>query len=128
MTRPVRLLLSLMAALLLPPGLMASSVVAVPDLKTIMQDPDWIGPPVEAAWWQLDGSGYRYRSKRTGSTVKDVHQVSVGDGPEVRRVDPAELLMGDGPYPQVDQQYPQFIRIQAMHHTLEQHHLGRQFI
>ena len=104
MTRPVRLLLSLMAALLLPPGLMASSVVAVPDLKTIMQDPDWIGPPVEAAWWQLDGSGYRYRSKRTGSTVKDVHQVSVGDGPEVRRVDPAELLMGDGPYPQVDQQ------------------------
>ena len=30
--------------------LWAAQVLATPDLKAIMANPDWIGPPVEAAW------------------------------------------------------------------------------
>ena len=38
--------------------LVAAFATAAPDLKTIMQNPDWIGPPVESAWWQLDSDDY----------------------------------------------------------------------
>ena len=50
------------------------------DLERIMADPDWIGPPVEAAWWQLDGSAYIYRAKRSGSDVRDLYRVHLEDG------------------------------------------------
>jgi len=83
-------------------SLLTTKLEASPDLKTIMQDPDWIGSPVEAAWWQLDGSSYRYRSKRQGSAVRDVYGVPMADGAEVALVDAAELLAGDGPDPILD--------------------------
>ena len=51
--------------------LSSGALVSATDLKTIMADPDWIGAPVEAAWWQLDGGGFLYRAKRAGSTLKD---------------------------------------------------------
>ena len=47
--------------------LSAAQVLATPDLKAIMANPDWIGSPVEAAWWQLDGSGYHYRTPTSAS-------------------------------------------------------------
>ncbi len=40
-------------------------------LDQVMADPDWIGNPVEAAWWQLDGNTVTYQQKRTGSTIRD---------------------------------------------------------
>jgi len=58
----------------------AASVKAAPDLETIMQDPDWIGPPVEQAWWQLDGSAYLYRAKRNDSEIRDTWRVNPDDG------------------------------------------------
>jgi len=64
--------------------LLAASAAAAPDLKRIMADPDWIGPPVEAAWWQLDGNGYYYRVKRAGSDVRDVRRVDLRDGADAR--------------------------------------------
>ncbi len=56
-----------------------------PDLDRIMADPDWIGPPVEAAWWQLDGSGYFFQIKRPDSDLRDVHRMDLDSG-ETRRV------------------------------------------
>jgi len=55
-------------------------------LETIMQDPDWIGPPVEQAWWQLDGSAYFYRAKRSGSDIRDTYRVDL-DSAETTRLD-----------------------------------------
>jgi len=40
-------------------------------LDQVMADPDWIGNPVEAAWWQLDGKAVTWQQKRTGSTIRD---------------------------------------------------------
>ncbi|MGK7295720.1 MAG: hypothetical protein ACNS61_07840, partial [Candidatus Wenzhouxiangella sp. M2_3B_020] len=50
------------------------------DLQRIMADPDWIGPPVEAAWWQLEGSAFIYRVKRPDSQIRDLYRVHVDDG------------------------------------------------
>src|SRR3546814_8030221 len=32
-------------------------------LDQVMADPDWIGNPVEAAWWQLDGRSEEHTSE-----------------------------------------------------------------
>lgn len=50
------------------------------DLERIMSDPDWIGPPVEAAWWQLDGQSYVYRAKRVDSIQRDLFRVDIDSG------------------------------------------------
>jgi len=60
-----------------------ASAAAAPhleNLETIMQDPDWIGPPVEQAWWQLDGSAYFYRVKRSGADIRETWRVDLEDG------------------------------------------------
>lgn len=59
----------------------ASSALAAPDLKTIMADPDWIGPPVESVWWDSSDEGYYYKVKRAGSDQRDVvHATASGEG------------------------------------------------
>jgi len=70
----------------------------VPDLTTMMADPDWIGPPVESAWWALDGAAVYYRVKRTGETLRDTHQIALSDGTD-EVLDPAALATIDGPQP-----------------------------
>lgn len=77
---------------------LSANVAAAPDLKTIMQNPDWIGPPVEAAWWQQDGS-YIYRVKRAGTTVRDLYRMT-GAG-VVEPVTPEEYAGIEGPAPTV---------------------------
>ena len=77
-----------------------ASAAAAPhpdNLETIMQDPDWIGPPVEQAWWQLDGSAYFYRVKRSDSDIRDTYRVDLNSGASTRldadaeaRIDAAE--------------------------------------
>lgn len=78
-------------------GLLLTTAVAAqtPDLKQIMADPDWIGPPVEAAWWQLDGSAYLARVKRPDSEVRDLLRVDV-EGGEIRTLAPADYAGLDG--------------------------------
>lgn len=91
-------------------GLTAAAVQAAPSLKTIMQNPDWIGPPVEAAWWQLDGSGYHYRIKREGSSTRDIWAMpTTGDQPS--RVTAERLVDADGPRPVVHRASEQAVSI-----------------
>lgn len=47
------------------------------DLKVIMQDPDWIGPPVEQAWWQLKDTGFLYTLKDSGATTQTTYQQTI---------------------------------------------------
>jgi dipeptidyl aminopeptidase/acylaminoacyl peptidase len=66
-----------------------------------MADPDWIGPPVESAWWQLDGASVNYRVKRAGTERRDLHSVALASG-EDRVLSPAEQVLLDGPDPIID--------------------------
>jgi len=74
---------------------------AAPDLKQIMADPDWIGPPVEAAWWQLDGESYLYRVKRAGSQVRDLYRVDLDSG-AIEQVEDSDRAALDAPEPVFD--------------------------
>ena len=40
-----------------------------------MADPDWIGTPVETAWWGWNGQLY-YKQKRIGSPLRDTYQLT----------------------------------------------------
>ncbi|MDQ3287003.1 MAG: prolyl oligopeptidase family serine peptidase [Pseudomonadota bacterium] len=72
-------------------------------LDQVMADPDWIGPPVEQAWWSWDGERVQYRRKREGETFRDVYQQPVGGGSAVM-VDAATRAQLDGADPVYDAQ------------------------
>jgi len=65
-------------------------------LEQAMAHPDWIGPPVENAYWNWDGKQAIYQLKRNGSPVRDTLRQSI-EGGEARRVDAAELATLDAP-------------------------------
>src|SRR5436190_2232916 len=70
-------------------------------LDRAMAHPDWIGPPVETAWWSWDGKQAYYQLKRSGSPVRDTWAQPV-DGGAARRVEPAELAGLDSDHPVYD--------------------------
>ncbi len=44
-------------------------------LDQAMADPDWIGAPVETAWWSWDGKRAIFPLKRVGSALRDLYTV-----------------------------------------------------
>ena len=70
-------------------------------LDQAMAHPDWIGPPVESAWWSLDGQRAHYTLKRAGSPVRDVWTLPVAGG-EAARVEGAALAGLDAAQPVFD--------------------------
>lgn len=64
--------------LLLASMLAASPALATLTLEQIMADPDWIGPPVEQAWFSLDGEQALYTVKRAGSPLRDLRRIDLG--------------------------------------------------
>ena len=89
----LRALVFLVLCLLAPAGF-AGSV----DLRQIMADPAWMGPPVEAAWWQLDGSALVYRVRRDESELRDLYRIRLADG-AAERLDFADQAGIDGQNP-----------------------------
>ena len=78
----------------LPLSLLLSAVLAAPaahaaptpiTIEQAMADPDWIGPPVERAWWTWDGKQVQYELKRDGSSVRDTFQQAL-DGAAAHRI------------------------------------------
>ncbi|MEO8160486.1 MAG: prolyl oligopeptidase family serine peptidase [Arenimonas sp.] len=63
-------------------------------LDQAMANPDWIGPPVESAWWSWDGKQAFYQLKRNGSPVRDTWAQPV-DGGEAKLLDARELASLD---------------------------------
>ena len=61
-------------------------------LEQAMAHPDWIGTPVENAWWSWDGKAVYYKHKRSGSQLRDIYQAAPG---APRRVLDAELARLD---------------------------------
>ncbi|MAL03708.1 MAG: S9 family peptidase [Arenimonas sp.] len=70
-------------------------------LDQAMAHPDWIGPPVESAWWALDGQRAYYTLKREGSPVRDTWTVPVAGG-EPAKVEGAALAELDAARPVYD--------------------------
>lgn len=94
-------------ALLLAPLAFAANVPAQPatplTLHQVMADPDWIGPPVEQAWWSWDGTRAYYTLKREGGTVRDTYVQAI-DGGAATRIDGAERADIDAMNPVLDPQ------------------------
>src|SRR3954471_15238018 len=84
--------LMIIAALALP----ASAATPI-TLDQAMSNPDWIGTPVEAAWWNWDGKQVFYKQKRLGSPLRDTWQAApakphlVGDA-ELARLDSPDVV------------------------------------
>ena len=95
-------LLPLSLLLALAPSLPASAQPAQTlDLHQVMADPDWIGPPVERAWWSWDGNTAYYAAKRPGSSVRDTFAQPVAGG-EAQRLDGRARADIDAPDPVFD--------------------------
>lgn len=63
-------------------------------LDQAMAHPDWIGTPVESAWWSWDNKQVFYKQKRAGSPLRDTWQALPG---KPRLVSDAELAKLDSP-------------------------------
>ena len=70
-------------------------------LDQAMAHPDWIGPPVESAWWAWDGQRVLYTLKRAGSPLRDTYEQAI-DGNAATRLDDAALATIDGQAPVFD--------------------------
>lgn len=76
MPRTLPLSLLLLAAL----GGAAHAAPTPITIEQAMADPDWIGPPVESAWWSWNSQQVEYQLKRTGSPVRDTFRQPVAGG------------------------------------------------
>jgi dipeptidyl aminopeptidase/acylaminoacyl peptidase len=94
-----------LSALFLATSLLSAPVFAQAalTLDQVMADPDWIGPPVEQAWWSWDGSQVQYLLKREGATIRDTYRQPV-DGGNAQKVDGATRAELDAPNPAIDTQ------------------------
>ncbi len=80
--------LPLLAALWAIP---AAAVTPI-SLDQAMANPDWIGTPVENAWWSWDGKQVYFQQKRVGSQLRDTYQAIPG---KARLVPDTELARLD---------------------------------
>ena len=94
-------------ALLLPLSLALAGTLSAQEatpltIEQVMADPDWMGPPVERAWWSWDGQRVQYDLKRPGSLSRDTYVQAVAGGRAAERVGDAERGGLDAPNPQID--------------------------
>ncbi|MFN3311176.1 MAG: prolyl oligopeptidase family serine peptidase [Thermomonas sp.] len=73
---------------------LATSAVRAADpprvtLEQAMADPDWIGAPVELAWWRWDGKAAYFLQKRSGSSIRDVWTVATEGAASPRKLEEA---------------------------------------
>jgi dipeptidyl aminopeptidase/acylaminoacyl peptidase len=83
--------LTIIAALIALPASAAPTPIT---LDQAMANPDWIGNPVEAAWWNWDGKQVYYKIKRAGSPLRDTFAIA---GTGARAVADSELAKLDSP-------------------------------
>ena len=77
----MRFRLTALALLAMLPALsLAQSTVTPISLEQAMADPDWIGPPVDQAWWAWDSQRVHYTLKRNGSPLRDTYVQKISDG------------------------------------------------
>lgn len=90
------LLAGLIASCVLPAMAATPSAGSALDMETIMANPDWIGPAVEAPYWSVDGRSLYYSLKRDGSPVRDLYKVGPAGG-AAQKLDAAAMAQAEGP-------------------------------
>lgn len=85
--------LPVLAALLALPAAASTPI----SLDQAMANPDWIGTPVEAAWWNWDGKQVFYKQKRTGSPLRDTWRLDATRAGHAVQVADADLAGLDSP-------------------------------
>ena len=97
--RPITLLLSFLLGLAVAHGARAQTPLT---LEQIMADPDWIGAPVEDAWWAWDGQHVQYQLKRDGATIRDTWQMPIAGNSAATRIEGASRAELDASNPVYD--------------------------
>nr|WP_173427241.1 S9 family peptidase [Pseudoxanthomonas suwonensis] len=99
-----------MPLLLLPMSLLPAAAQEAPTtsatplaIEQAMADPDWIGPPVERAWWSWDSREAQLLLKREGGPIRDTWRQPVAGG-ALQKVGDAERGGLDAPDPVYDAQ------------------------
>ncbi|HEY0063007.1 MAG TPA: prolyl oligopeptidase family serine peptidase [Telluria sp.] len=69
----------------------AASAATPISLDQAMAHPDWIGTPVENAWWSWDSKQVFYKQKRVGSQLRDTFQAVPGTPRKVSDTELANL-------------------------------------
>ncbi|MEO8010574.1 MAG: S9 family peptidase, partial [Dokdonella sp.] len=75
--------------------LIVATPVGAISLEMAMDNPDWIGPPVENPYWSVDGRTIYYSLKRDGSSVRDLHRIDPATRTDTI-IDPAAMAQADG--------------------------------
>jgi len=75
-------------------------------LDQAMANPDWIGTPVESAWWGWDSRQVYYKQKRAGSPLRDTYLVNNG---AARQVDDKQLANLDTANPVYNREHTRAI-------------------
>jgi len=70
-------------------------------LAQVMADPDWIGAPVEQAWWSWDGQHAYYVLKRDGASIRDTYVQPIAGG-TATRLEGATRAQADAAQPVFD--------------------------
>ncbi|GJI98587.1 peptidase S9 [Duganella caerulea] len=76
-------------------------------LDQAMSNPDWIGNPVEAAWWGWDSRQVYYKQKRAGSPLRDTFQIAAPNA--ARLVDDKQLANLDAAAPVYNREHTRAI-------------------
>jgi dipeptidyl aminopeptidase/acylaminoacyl peptidase len=80
-------------------------------LDQAMAHPDWIGPPVETAWWSWDGKQVMYQLKRAGSPVRDTLVQGIDGSGGARKLADGELPALDADSPVYDASHSHMLYI-----------------
>ncbi len=54
-----------------------SSDASTLSLEQVMAEPEWIGHPVEQAWWSVDGQQVYYRIQQSGGALRELHAIDI---------------------------------------------------
>ncbi|MCG2586038.1 prolyl oligopeptidase family serine peptidase [Massilia sp. TS11] len=82
----------LTASLAIALGAQAATPIS---LDQAMAHPDWIGNPVEQAWWSWDGKQIFYKQKRSASPLRDTFVIEGGKTRQVTDAEAARLDSGN---------------------------------
>ena len=96
----MRLLPVLIAALFAVPALAQTTMPTPITLDQAMANPDWIGSPVESAWWAWNSQQVAFTLKRGGSPIRDTYtqaldaaQGAVAKDSELNQLDSAGAIL-----------------------------------
>ncbi len=97
--RPVRHLPVLLLASALAAALAPARAQTPITLDQAMANPDWIGTPVEAAWWGWDSRQVYYKQKRLASPLRDTYLAGASASVPAKLVNDNQLANLDSPNP-----------------------------